>query len=166
METQRNREGWQVEKFGGGIQYGRNIWKWDDHRWNIVIFIVLVIAYIAWLLLLPPLEWWSDPKVDEVGKWQRLGYGTLLETFLSWDLYLRLLLMNLDQNDPKVPGIVCYCLLDRISITLFPGLLPQRVLYLIIFNLVITLYSLQGNQRWTGTGLGWGGHWDQLWGLF
>ena len=124
LEAQGNGGRWQVEGFGGGRKYERVGWQWNDHWWDIMLFLVLVIAYIGLILLFLPLECWIHLQINEAGKLQWMEYGFLLGTFRIWDLCLRLLLINMDQNSPKVPDIVCYCPLDRISITIIRASSP------------------------------------------
>ena len=99
-------------------------------------------------------RWWL--------RWKRSGCGALLGTFWSCSRRLRLLLLNLGQNTPKVLGVFFHFPPDQISIPLPPGVLIQRVPYMIRFGSRIAISGLHMRRR----GLGRDGHWDPFWGRF
>ena len=53
--------GGRVVVIGGGGKGERNRRQQDDHRWDIVLVIVMKIAYITCPPLLSPLAWSSHP---------------------------------------------------------------------------------------------------------
>ena len=57
MEAVRVGGGGKVEGLGGSGQGERNERQRDDHKCDIVLVLVMLISYIAYLIFLLPLEW-------------------------------------------------------------------------------------------------------------
>ena len=74
MEMVRvGREG-LVEILRDVIQVDGNRWHWYDHQWDIVLVLVMFIAYIACPLFILPLERWSHPRINEAGNGWHQGW--------------------------------------------------------------------------------------------